>query len=266
MKDLALQTARRAKDQKLNILREYLQNYILFLMQKQELNTALYFVGGTALRFLHRIRRFSEDLDFSAGHGWKKTDFAAPLKKMEAGLEMAGYAVSLHLKEEKTVQRAVVRFSGLLYELGLSPDKNQNLPIAIEVDTNPPAGWAGERTIIDVHWPVLLQHYDLPSLFATKIGAILTRPYMKGRDLYDLFWYRTKWRELLPNFFLLNNALAQMQKKALEVDKENWLIILKEKMMSLKWRNVQEDIRPFLESPDDLDAFTKENLILSLSG
>jgi predicted nucleotidyltransferase component of viral defense system len=63
MKDIALQKTEEAKDENLNILKEYLQNYILFLMQKVGVNTSLYFVGGTALRFLHRIQRYSEALD-----------------------------------------------------------------------------------------------------------------------------------------------------------------------------------------------------------
>ena len=64
MKEIALQIASEAKDQKLNILREYLHNYILFLMQKARMSSSLYFVGGTALRFLYSIRRYSEVLDF----------------------------------------------------------------------------------------------------------------------------------------------------------------------------------------------------------
>jgi len=146
-------------------------------MQKVGVNTSLYFVGGTALRFLHRIRRYSEDLD-------------------------------------------------LLYEAGLTLQESQKLPIAIEVDTNPPPGWKEEKTIVDVHLPVLLQHYDLPSLFAAKLAAVLTRAYTKGRDIYDLFWYRTKRKELFPNFTFLNNALSQKRKNQIWLHEQNWLEIL----------------------------------------
>jgi predicted nucleotidyltransferase component of viral defense system len=265
MKEIVLQAARKAKGQKLNTLREYLQNYILFLIQKMGMHTSLYFVGGSALRFLYRIRRYSEDLDFSSAESWKPSDFSKQMKKMKVGLEKAGYNLSLHLKEGKTVQRAVVRFSDLLYEVGLSPQKGQNLAIAVEVDTNPPSGSSGGRTIVDVHWPVLLQHYDLSSLFATKVAAVMTRSYTKGRDIYDLFWYRTKWKELLPNFRLLNNALSQFTRDFNRINEENWLEVLRQKIESLKWKRVQDDVRPLLESTDDLVAFTKDNLLLVLS-
>lgn len=266
MKEIALQVARDAKSQKLNLLREYLQNYLLFLMQKVGINTELYFVGGTALRFLYRIRRYSEDLDFSAGEGWRKSDFPICIKRIKAELEKAGYVLDIHLKEEKTVQRAVARFGDLLHEAGLSQQRAQHLNIALEVDTNPAPGWSGARTIVDLHLPVLLQHYDLPSLFASKLAAVLTRPYTKGRDIYDLFWYRTKWQGLEPSFRLLNNALAQATRSFEfgQVTPDNWLEVFSRKIKSLRWIDIEDDIKPFLESLDDLVVFTKENLLTAL--
>jgi len=265
MKEIALQITNEAKNQKLNILREYLQNYILFLMQKEGMNVSLYFVGGTALRFLYKIRRYSEDLDFSAGEGWNPPDLSKRTKKIKSDLEKAGYSFTFHLKEEKTVQRAIFRFSELLYESGLTRQRDRKMPVHIEIDINPPAGWTGEKTIVDIHLPVLIQHYDLPSMFAAKLAAIFTRPYAKGRDVYDLFWYRTKWKELLPNFVLLNNALAQKQTDFNRVNEDNWLEITCEKIHYLKWRDIENDISPFLELRDDLLAFTKENLLLLVS-
>ncbi len=82
MREIALQIVRETKDRKLNALREYLQNYILFLMQKTSMSGSLYFVGGTALRFLYRIRRYSEDLDFSASGGWHAGDFSKFMGKI----------------------------------------------------------------------------------------------------------------------------------------------------------------------------------------
>jgi len=265
MKEIALQIASEAKGQKLNILREYLHNYILFLMQKARMSSSLYFVGGTALRFLYSIRRYSEDLVFSAGEGWSPSDFSAHIKKIKNDLEKAGYSFTFHMKEEKTVQRAMIRFAEILYEVGLTRQKARKLPIHIEIDINPPTGWRGEKTIVDVHLPVLLQHYDLPSMFAAKLTTVLTRPYTKGRDLYDIFWFWSKWKGMLPNFRLLNNAIAQKQDGFTRLNEDNWLEIMHEKIQSLKWKEVENDISPFLESRDDLMTFTQENLLLLFS-
>lgn len=264
MKDIALQLAGEAGGDKLNTLREYLQNYILFLMQKIGMSGFLYFVGGTALRFLYRIRRYSEDLDFSAGNDWEPGKLPVFIAKMDKHLKKAGYSSVIKANEAGTVQRIVVGFTGLLYELGLSHRREQNLNIHIEIDLNPPEAWSGRKTLVDLHMPVVIQHYDLPSLFAGKMHALLMRNYTKGRDVYDLFWYRSKQRELRPNFPMLNNAIQQTHPGGVVVTEENWLLLLAEKMGKVDWNLVTGDVIPFIEFRDDLLSFTLENLSVLL--
>lgn len=266
MKDIALQLARETGAGKLNTLREYLQNYILFLMQKIGMSSLLFFVGGTALRFLYRIRRYSEDMDFSAGNNWTPGQSTVFLKQLDNHLKKAGYSCTLKARDYLTVQRIVIGFTGLLYELELSSRREQKLNINIEIDLNPPGAWLGAKTIVDLHLPVMIQHYDLPSLFAGKIHALLMRQYTKGRDVYDLFWYRSKQRNLLPNFMMLNNAIQQTHSGYIVVTEENWLSLLKKKMLELDWDAVKNDVLPFLEFQDDLLIFTRENLLALLDG
>lgn len=264
MKDIALQTAHEARGQKLHALRQYIQEYILFLMQKSGMSGTLYFVGGTALRFLYRIRRYSEDLDFSAGETWDTAALPGFMKKISDSLNKAGYTCTLNIKDAGTVQRVVIGFTGLLHEAGLSNRKEQKLNIHLEIDLNPPAGWTGQKTIIDIHFPVVLQHYDLASLFAGKLHAILMRSYTKGRDIYDLFWYRTKHKRLLPNFLQLNNAIKQTREGFVEVTAVNWLELLREKVGRMDWRTVEKDVLSFIEHEDDSLVFTRENLLMVL--
>ena len=67
MKDQALSQALQFDDpqRRLNALREYLQAFIMRSLHESEAGRAVAFVGGTALRFLKNLPRFSEDLDFS---------------------------------------------------------------------------------------------------------------------------------------------------------------------------------------------------------
>jgi predicted nucleotidyltransferase component of viral defense system len=264
MKDIALQLAKETRKDKLNTLREYLQNYILFLMQKVGMSGLLYFVGGTALRFLYRIRRYSEDLDFSAGDNWGPEKLPDFLGKLDNHLKKAGYSCILKTKDTQVVQRLIIGFTGLLYELGLSHRRDQNLNIHIEIDLNPPGAWVGTKTLVDLHLPVVIQHYDLSSLFAGKMHALLMRNYTKGRDVYDLFWYRSKHRDLRPNFPMLNNAIRQTHTGYMEVTEENWLRLLKEKTEGLDWKSVKNDILPFIEVRDELVSFNRENLLVLL--
>ncbi len=265
MKPIAIQVAVASKEQKLNTLREYLQNYILFSMQKVGLSESLYFVGGTALRFLYRIRRYSEDLDFSAAANWKTSDFSRYMKKIESHLEKAGYSCTINLRTDASIQRAKIGFSDLLFEVGLSHRKEQKLSIHLEIDVNPPLGWNTEKTIVNIHMPVVIHHYDLPSMYAGKLHALLMRPYTKGRDIYDLFWYRSKNKQLLPNLELLNRAISQTSKEYPCVTETNWLSILLEKVKNLDWGSVENDVLPFLEYRDELVTFTRENMLMLLS-
>ena len=264
MKDIALQITREAKGEKLHTLREYVQNYILFLMQKTGMSFSLYFVGGTALRFLYRIRRYSEDLDFSAAEDWNASNLSIFMKKIANQLEKSGYSCAVNIKERHGVQKALIGFVGLLYEAGLTHRKEQKLNIHLEIDLNPPKGWVGKKTIVDLHLPVVFQHYDLASLFAGKCHALLMRVYTKGRDVYDLFWYRTKHKDLLLNFELLNNALQQTREGYVKVTQDNWLDILGQSIRSLDWKAIENDVLPFLEFQDDLLSFTQENLLMLL--
>ena len=276
MKDIALQVARERPSLGLHALREYIQNYVLWLMQREGLNMRLFFMGGTALRFLWRIGRFSEDLDFAAGTDWKPEKFAGAMRKIERGLAGAGYDAYLHLGREKTVQRAVFRFA----ELGLVGRREQKLSVALEIDTKPPGGATGAKTLVNVHIPVLIQHHDLPSLLAGKAAAILTSEYIKGRDYFDLFWFLSKWPELEPNPLMFRNALAQKRNREgagegaptgrgatneandSRLGQEmNWRTLLSQAVSEVRWNVIETDVRAFIEDPDSLLAFTQENLL-----
>jgi hypothetical protein len=110
-----------------------------------------------------------------------------------------------------------------------------------------------------------LQHHDKSSLFARKIHAILSRPYLKGRDIYDLFWYlgdRT-WPE--PNLTMLNNALLQSEWQGQKITKDNWKSVLLAHLDNNKMGQAKNDVRPFLAHPEDLEMMTRSNLQKLLS-
>ena len=248
---------------KLNVLREYLQAYILRILHDAGFFRSAAFVGGTALRFLYAVPRFSEDLDFSRAEG-KAVGFVPLLKKVEAELRAAGYEAGVACDDGKAVQSAFVRFTGLLHEAGLSPHKNQNLSVKIEIDTNPPEGALLETALVNRHFPIAFLCHDRPSLFAGKLNAVLCRRYTKGRDFFDLGWYLSRWPELSPNLLLLQNGLRQMKWQGPRPEESTWRDIIAEAVMKADWRKVVEDARNFLENPADMGIFSKENILLLL--
>lgn len=265
MKDYALSLAagQRGQYAKLNVLREYLQAYILRILHDAGFFRSAAFVGGTALRFLYGAPRFSEDLDFSRAEG-KAVGLIPLLKKVEGDLRAAGYEVGVACDGGKAVQSAFVRFTGLLHEGGLSPHRNQNLSVKIEIDTNPPAGALLETALVNRHFPIAFLCHDRSSLFAGKLNAVLCRRYTKGRDFFDLGWYLSRWPKLSPNFVLLQNGLRQMKWQGSPPDESSWRDVIGEAVTKADWRKVIDDARSFLENPADMGIFTKENILLLL--
>ena len=247
-----------------NVAREYLQARILGALQRAGAMIPLAFHGGTALRFLYASARYSEDLDFALEKDKRRYDFRAYLQTIKAELTVEGYAVEFKVSDRKTVHSAFVRFPGLLYDLDLSPHRSEVLAIKIEVDTNPPAGAVLTTSIVRRHLTLHLQHHDRASMLAGKLYALLQRPYLKGRDLYDLLWYLSDPGWPAPNLILLNNALQQTGWKGKLLAKGNWRQAVRKRLQTVEWQRVVNDVRPFLEPSADPKLLTHTNLLRML--
>lgn len=260
MKEEALALVRDVTDagQALNRLREYLQAFVLRSFHESEAFRPLAFVGGTALRFLHNLPRFSEDLDFSlvSADGYAGKEWMAKVKR---DLTLAGFHPEVTWNDRKTVHAGWVRVAGILHEAGLSALSAEKLAIKVEIDTRPPAGARCERRVVTRHVTFLLQYYDPPSLLAGKLHAALTRKYVKGRDWYDLVWYLSQRPPVSPNLALLQNALDQTQ-GAGSHHAPDWRKLVRKRLDALDVEAVRDDVSPFLERPQDAALLTRENL------
>ncbi len=244
-----------------NLAREFLQAWVLAALQRAGAMVPLSFQGGTALRFLYSIQRFSEDLDFALERASAGYDFRAYLEAVRADLRRDGYDVDVaRVRDEKTVHSAFVRFPGLLHELGLSGRREEALSVKLEVDTRPPAGATLETTVVRRHALLRIQHHDRASLLAGKLHAILQRPYAKGRDYYDLIWYLSDRAWPSPNLVLLNNALAQTGWTGAKLSEATWAEAVRARLRTVRWEVLAKDVRPLLESPQDRALLTRETV------
>lgn len=260
MKEEAINLARNIADpgQRLNVLREYLQALVLRSLHESEAFQCIAFVGGTALRFLYGLPRFSEDLDFSlnssAGYDLEKW-----MSKTKRDLQFAGLDTAVTLNDRKTVHVAWIKIGEVLKEVGLAAMAQQKLSIKLEIDTRPPVGAQTRNQVIERHRMFVVRCYDLPSLMAGKLHALITRQHSKGRDWYDFIWYRAQRPQPEPNLVLLQNALDQTEGKgAFQSDK--WKDLVRDKINKLDINQVQQDVRPFLEEQREANLITKENL------
>lgn len=260
MKEEALALAKESRDpaHRLNVLREYLQVLALRSLHESEAFASVVFVGGTALRLLHGLPRFSEDLDFSvtAPGSYEPVAWLAKLKR---DLSLAGFDCRITWNDRKTVHCAWVRIARVLQEAGLAALANQNLSIKLEVDTRPPAGGTVQRSVVTRRLSLVVCHHDLPSLMAGKVHAVLARPYPKGRDWYDLLWYRSQVPPIAPNLLLLQHALDQTE-GAGTVSAADWLAAARRRLARLHAGRLADDVRPLLERPADGTLLTRENL------
>ncbi len=247
-----------------NMLREYLQARILSVFQKNGAMIPIAFHGETALRFLFSINRFSEDLDFALEKHAESFNFRYLLQAVVNELRPEGYPVELKINDRKTVYSAFVRFPGLLYEFGLSSMPGEVMAVKVEVDTNPPKGAGLSTTVVRKFVLLQLQHHDKASLFAGKLHAVLMRPYLKGRDIYDLQWYLSDPSWPAPNLEFLNHALQQTNWKGETLNEGNWKDRIIQRLRDFNWAGVIGDVEPFAEAgfdPDLLNLTVLEELL-----
>ncbi|EKD41606.1 MAG: hypothetical protein ACD_73C00626G0001 [uncultured bacterium] len=245
---------------KLNVMREYLQAFLLRSFHESEAFNCLSFVGGTALRFLYSLPRFSEDLDFSL-ESKKNYDSEKWLTKLKRDLGFARFDAEITWSTKTNVHNGWIKIINIMGELGLG-QSNQKFSIKVEIDTNPPAGAVLERQVVNKYFMMAITHHDLPSLMAGKIHALTSRTYLKGRDYYDLFWYLTQPQAIQPNLKLLQNALKQSQANPWEA--KNWKEVLTQKMQTINWQQMIKDVEPFLERSQDKSLLTKEFFMQAL--
>lgn len=235
-----------------NALKEIVQEIMLFALWKADFFEVAAFQGGTSLRILHGLNRFSEDIDFillepDSGFSWQPYLEQLAETCREFGIEPEVLDKS-HM--DRNVRAALIKDNSIANQLNLSfmnAQPNKRLTIKLEIDSNPPAGSGFERSYLDFPVDFEVCHQDVSSNFSLKTHALLCRPYLKGRDWYDFNWYIAQ--GVSPNLALLKNALEQYgpwQGQTLNVDRE-WLVnALGEKISSINWKDAAVDVERFL--------------------
>ncbi len=243
-----------------NVAREYLQARILAVLQRAGAMTSLAFHGGTCLRFLYDLPRYSEDLNFTL-EGKPANSLRGYARVVRAELVAENYRVDVRVREHRVFHSALVRFPGVLHDIGLSPHASEVLAVKIEVDTNPPSGAGTDITLVRRHATLRLHHHDRSSLLAGKLHAVLQRPWTKGRDLFDLAWYLSDPQWPAPNLILLNAALRQSGWKGDIMTPEAWKRIVGERLEGLDWPRAVADARPFLAREEEVELIDKEGVL-----
>ena len=246
-------------------LREYLQHVILRVLFEQKDLPHLIFHGGTALRIIHGLNRFSEDLDFHLKLPDETYTLSQVIFRLRKNLALQGYLISDSGVKEKTVRSTFIKFEGLAFECGLTSNADEKLSIKLEFNANPPLGWEVERRLINTYMPFSIVYHDAPTFLSGIIHAIIQRPYTKGRDFYNLIFLLSRWQGLPPNIPYLQNALQQTGYMGAPINENSWKSVLSDTARSLNWSQIQDDIRPFVTSEADSEILDLKILLDLLS-
>lgn len=255
-----------------NAMKEIMQEIVLCGLSRAGFFKEAAFYGGTALRIFYGLDRFSEDLDFSLEQINLDFDLCSYFPVLEKEVKTFGLNVEIQEKEktkDSNIRSAFLKGNTkehllLFYadeRLVGTVDKNEVVKIKFEVDTNPPAFATYEHKYRLLPVPYEIRLYDMPSLFAGKIHAVICRGWqsrIKGRDLYDYIFYLSKAvtvnQKHLRARLIDSGYISENQECTLEEIKT----MLKNRFDSIDFLQARKDVEPFIRDTSILDIWSSE--------
>jgi predicted nucleotidyltransferase component of viral defense system len=257
-----------------NALKEIIQEVALLGLWRQKFFEHAIFYGGTSLRILHKLQRFSEDLDFSLLGPNPKFDLAPYHKAMKDELEAFGFSVTVESKEkEKTsqIESAFIKAGTKIHFFHLNiPDDitayiqgSSLLKVKFELDTDPPGSFDTEMKTLFQPTTFQVKTMTLSDLFASKLHALIARQWktrVKGRDYYDMIWFVGK--SATVHLAHLKSRLVQSGhwKKSDSLTRKDALALLASKLKVVDFEKAKKDVSPFLKQDEQgsLSLWNKE--------
>ena len=244
--------------EKRNAINEIMQEIALAGLYRGGFFDKAAFYGGTCLRIFYGLPRFSEDMDFSLTEKNVEFDIENYFPAVIEEFKASGREVLITKKEKKVqtkVESAFLNDNTEMYDLSFKTEKE--IKIKIEVDTDPPLGFLTEQKLSLMPFSFMTRCFTLSDLYAGKMHALIFRNYksrVKGRDWYDFEWYV---RHDIP----LNFPHFQIRAKefnGLDIDKEEFIKMLKEKIGTTDINMVKRDVMPFIQNPAVLDIWSND--------
>lgn len=255
-----------------NAMKEIMQEIVLCGLSRAGFFKEAAFYGGTALRIFYGLDRFSEDLDFSLEQINLDFDLCSYFPVLEKEVKAFGLNVEIQEKEktkDSNIRSAFLKGNTKEHLLLFYVDervvgsvaKNEVVKIKFEVDTNPPAFATYEHKYRLLPVPYEIRLYDMPSLFAGKIHAVICRGWqsrIKGRDLYDYIFYLSKAvtvnQKHLRARLIDSGYISENQECTLEEIKT----MLKNRFDSIDFLQARKDVEPFIRDTSVLDIWSSE--------
>ena len=255
-----------------NAMKEIMQEIVLCGLSRANFFQEAAFYGGTALRIFYGLDRFSEDLDFSLKTEDDAFDLAAYFPALEKEVRSFGLNLTVEKKEklrESNIQSAFLKGNTkehlLLFYVdegftgGVSTD--EKIKIKFEIDVCPPTHATFEHRYQLRPSPYSIDLYDLPSLFAGKIHAVICRAWknrVKGRDLYDYVFLLAKGAAV--NLEHLRARLIQSDRISSDApfDLPEIKRMLYERFDAIDFAQARQDVEPFVRDRSSLNLWSAD--------
>jgi predicted nucleotidyltransferase component of viral defense system len=246
-------------------IKESLIYYALNFIYNSPKWNNLIFGGGTALKIIGKTGRLSEDLDMDYNN--EDFDFnkfliditqyfkQLGIENLTSSIKGNGKIITLKfpiLKKLKIIDN-IKSESDLLY-------------LKIEIEENKYSNFKIKTTpIAENNLFFVIRNYDLETLFANKIGAILGRKDkvfqdkfdFKGRDFYDLIWFLEK--GIKPNLKRLKQIIKAEQGIVIKNYDDIWELIQK-RIEKIDTKGIYIDMINLVESPEGVKQLSENYL------
>lgn len=264
--------ASRSLEDQLQALREILQEIALLGLWRSKFFDKAAFYGGTALRILYGLDRFSEDLDFSLLIPNKEFDLSGYASALQKELAAFGFDVSVETRtktQESPVRSAFLKANTLKQlmvieaaeDIAARVQPGQMLKIKLEVDTDPPPGFDTHTRYLLRPIAFAVRTYTLQDLFAGKMHAVLCRRWktrVKGRDWYDMVWYAANHPDL--HLAHLEQRMRQSNdwKGSHSLLWEDFQLLLMQTIDELDVAQARKEVEPFVRNPETLKVWSRD--------
>ena len=258
-------------DQK-NAMKEIMQEIVLCGLSRAGFFQKAAFYGGTALRIFYGMDRFSEDLDFSLVTADLDFDLSVYFPVLEKEVRAFGLHVTIQEKEktkESNIRSAFLKGNTKEHLLLFYADENlagsvarsEVVKIKFEVDINPPEYASFEHKYRLLPTPYEVNLYDMPSLFAGKIHAVLCRAWksrIKGRDLYDYVFYLSRGSAVNQKHLRARLLQSGFISEDMECTLPELRNMLYERFDTIDFRQAKQDVEPFIRDTASLNMWNAD--------
>jgi len=254
-----------------NALKEIMQEITLLGLWRAKFFEKAAFYGGTALRILYGLNRFSEDLDFSLLKADKNFDLSAYFDSIKSELNSFGFNSKIIQKEKNidtAIESAFIK-SGTLQNLVTieAPKRitkyipsNQLIKIKFEIDIDPPEGFNTESKFLLEPIPFSVNTYELSDLFAGKMHAVLCRKWkkrIKGRDWYDFVWFVGKRAHLHLGYLESRMHQSGNLDNNTPLTKSLFFELMKKKIQAIDIESAKKDVINTLKDQSSITVWDK---------